>query len=502
MNLFKNISDNFSKRIIYYTLCILPSLGFFINFLTTSEFNVDEFQHNYLAWASSHFDQIQYRDFWDNHGILYTLFNSIFIKIFNPEIGVATLMLERWLSFALFIIGSYILLEIFYEISSKVHYASLGILFLSYGMIPSKIIEIRPDNLQCLFLYLGLLTLLKSLKGKNKKLAFISGILISLMLMVNLKSLSALIGIAIALIIYVFKEKNKEINHIVLNFSYGILSGLFAFGLGFASLGILDDYFKCNILFIIQCGKLGLWAANKQTLMDYYAGPYLFLSICLILSIIFFLVSSIQEIKKHKYEKLIISSLVICCLMTRSIYVFWQQFDIIYLPITSCFLSYVFFQLFDCNIHRLLKNFIWVILLCLFVLLTFSSFAKLLNNHDVKLNYFQTVDQRFKDISKFVKPGEYTDYFIPDNCPGHGFTRNLSYLIQKYHQTIYLWERIEKQELYGRHYIEELNNKKVRLIIASRRGIYSTQHFEAAEYIANNYKYYDCIWERVTPFQE
>lgn len=494
------INSQFYKRFFYYTLCIIAGLGFLIHRIRFTHFNVDEFQHTYLAWATTHFDMIQYRDMWDNHGILYTLFNSLVLKIFQPDPGVPAIMLERYANLALLIIGFYILFEVFYELSSKLHYASLGVLFFSYGLISQKGIEVRPDNLQCIFLYSALLVLFKALKRRNNKLAFIAGLFITLMLMTNLKSISALMGIGFGLIVALAYERSKSLASLILWLGAGILSGLVVFALGFLSWGILDDYIDWNIIFNISYTRFGFWPADKQELWDFYGDKYFLLSLYSFLGFLIFIFISILKIKQKRYGFLIISSVILYCIISRTLYLFWTQFDLLYLAIAFFILSFIIFKFFDLDFHTKIKKIIWLASLIFFSVFSFYSYAKLINNWSIRDKYFVKVNQRFTDINIFLRPGEYVDYFVSGNCPGFGFHRNLSFMIHKFNKSISLEESIRDKEVYSRSYIKELNKKRVRLIIGKRGGISSTQYIATRDYIMQNYKYYDCIWERVTPF--
>lgn len=135
------------------------------------------------------------------------------------------------------------------------------------------------------------------------------------------------------------------------------------------------------------------------------------------------------------------------------------------------------------------------------LLIGFVSFSILLNDFMIKKNYFSYIDKRFKDLNAYLKPNEYIDYFNIGNCPGLGFNRNLSFLIHQYRQTTFLLEKLEQREIFGPSYIKELNSKRVRIIIGSPDGIGDNIYPETKKYIFKNYKYYNCIWERVTPFR-
>jgi len=494
------INSQFYKRFFYYTLCIIPGLGFWIHRIRFTHFNVDEFQHTYLAWATTHFDMIQYRDFWDNHGILYTLFNSAIVGIFKPEVGVPAIMLERYANLALLIIGFYILFEVFYELSSKLHYASLGVLCFSYGLISQKGIEVRPDNLQWIFLYSALLVLFKALKRRNNKLAFIAGLFITLMLMTNLKSISALMGIGFGLIVALAYERSKSLMSLILWLGAGILSGLVVFALGFLSWGILDDYINWNVIFNFQFTHDNLGHASLKYLHEFYYTNYFAWSLLCLCGGFFFSLKSFEEIKNRNYLGLILSCLILNCFVTRSIYLFWTQFDLLYLPIVCFSVSYMFFWILDLKLNRYLLFAIWVLGLLICLQLSFCSYAKLLNDWRIVDHYFRQFDSRTKKIYSYLGSSGYLDYYGIDSCPGFGFNRNSNFLIHKYRQSIYSMEKIEQKEIFGRTYINELNNKKVKLIIATRKGILSNHHYSTVKYIFDNYKYVNCLWIRTTPF--
>jgi len=491
------INSQFYKRFFYYTLCIIPGLGFLIHHIKFAYFNVDEFQHTYLAWATTHFDMIQYRDMWDNHGILYTLFNSLILKIFQPEIGVPTIMLERYANLALLIIGFYILFEVFYELSSKLHYASLGVFFFAYSGPALKSIEVRPDNLQCVFLYASILLLFKALKTNNKQLSLVSGLFASLMLMTSLKSGIVLIGIGAGLVIGLLVKKDKKLFSLILNFGIGIITGLIIFAIGFTYYGILDDYIKYNVIFNRLMTNLNLGSGSFQTLISCYGGRFLLVTISIFIALGFFSRDAFNDFQKQKYQKLILVLIILFCLIARFKYYFWVQYDLLYYPICCFILSMMFLKLLELRQGKVLVLFVSSYLL----LIGFVSFSILLNDFMIKKNYFSYIDKRFKDLNAYLKPNEYIDYFNIGNCPGLGFNRNLSFLIHKYRQTTFLLEKLEQREIFGPSYIKELNSKRVRIIIGSPDGIGDNIYPETKKYIFKNYKYYNCIWERVTPFR-
>jgi hypothetical protein len=345
--MIRNFSKNIFYRLLFYSVCLIPSLSFFVSRIKVSKFNIDEYQHTYLAWATANFDMVQYRDFWDNHGILYTLFNTLVLKLFKPDVGVTTFMLERYCNLILLLISFYILFEIFYELSSKIHYASFGALFFSYSMISLHGIEVRPDNLQCVFLYSALLLILKALKSNNKKLSFGAGVLMALMLMTNLKSLSAFVGIGFGLTISYLLERSKEKAYLILNLSSGLFLGLLIFIISFAKWGILDDYIKCNIIYNFKFTSLKYFLMNKEAMWVIFGNQYLPLSIACLSALFFLCYEAYQKTKIRNYQHLILASMILYCLIGRTIVLLWAQFDLLYLPLLCCYLSYIIFIFFE-----------------------------------------------------------------------------------------------------------------------------------------------------------
>ena len=84
-----------SKSAVLYLLAFILPLPFYLSGILQPLFSQDEFQHTYLAWAWIHFDQLPYRDVFDNHGIVHTLVNVLTLRLLPLEPGAQTLIQLR-----------------------------------------------------------------------------------------------------------------------------------------------------------------------------------------------------------------------------------------------------------------------------------------------------------------------------------------------------------------------------------------------------------------------
>lgn len=502
MFLAKNIKNNLLLRISFYTLVMIPAIMIFVEKIKSNKFNVDEFQHTYLAWSTAFYHHLQYRDMWDNHGILYTVFNSLVLGIFKPVVGVPALMLERYANLVILVIGFYILQEIFYQISSKFYSASLGAWIFAFSMLSVKGIEIRPDNLQCLFLYSALLLLFRAFKINSLRLIFFSGFFISLMLMTNLKSVSALMAVSTGLLIICFRRGNFKF---LANWVFGLVLGLVIFALAFWSLGIFDDYIKQNFLYNLITSHKYPNTSNLEKVLNFFLHDSYFISLIVMGSIVIFGAEFLWRknfLKKSFEPNLIILLIFFVCLLSRfTVYIYRLQFDLMYFPLACCVSSYVFWKIFDLGFSRTLKLTLLVICFFAFGFLGFDLINKSREEKSAHNFYLDIFQQRFLDINNFLKDDEYLDYYTLDNCPGFGFRKNSEVLFFKYKNSMLAFEDLEQKEIFGASYINRLNSKKVKIIIGTPKGIYDIPYAETRDYILKNYKHYGCVWERVTPFR-
>lgn len=501
---------SFWQRLGWYLFLLLPCAGILIHKIQTLHFNIDEYQHTYLAWATVHFDQIQYRDIWDNHGILYTLFNSFFIWFLDPEPGIYTIFLERYLNLGLLFIGFIVLLEIFYLLNKKPQYCALGLYCFCWSFFYMPAIQVRPDNLQCLFLYLGIWFLTKAYQSRKIYWALIAGLSTACMLMTNLKSVSALAGICLGIFIAFFVSKKQENNFrqdikiakIFLNFIVGVSLGLSCFALAFYYYGILDHYYYCNVAFnyhymnFINKNRFG----PPGDIISLYQNSILFL-IFQILAIYIWLKRIYQKKERNYFLLLIIISIYLICMFNRVRFYFWHQYDLLMMPIMFFATSVLITEYIRkyIKIEKKHQKKLFVFLLIILYICAFGKFAfKFFRKQD---QYFLETQKRFADIKIALGAGEYIESFCPRDCSGLGFTPHAGKAIQKDRALMVALEKSYNKKLFGDEYIKLLNNKKVRFIISKDNHPFEFEHEATIKYIKKNYKPYDCIWERITPFE-
>jgi hypothetical protein len=501
---------SFWQRLGWYLFLLLPCAGILVHKTLTDHFNIDEFQHSYLAWSTVHFDQIQYRDVWDNHGILYTLFNAFFIWLLAPEPGIYTIFLERYLNLGLLFIGFIVLLEIFYLLNKKPQYCALGLYCFCWSFFYMPAIQVRPDNLQCLFLYLGIWFLTKAYQSEKIYWALIAGLSTACMLMTNLKSVSALAGICLGIFIAFFVSKKPENNFrqdikiakIFLNFIVGVSLGLSCFALAFYYYGILDHYYYCNVAFnyhymkYINNNRFG----PPMEIVKIYQNSVFFWTLQLI-AIGVLLKRIYKKQEKNFFFLLIIISIYLICMFNRLRFYFWNQYDLLMMPMMFCATSYLLCDELQKHVQipkDKQKKIFFISILILFISAFFQLFCKNFTEPDP---YFSKIQTRFVYVRHSLAPGEHVESFCPGNCSGLGFTPHAGKAIQKDRALMDSLEKAYNKKLFSDDYIKLLNNKKVRLIISTQRNPYEFEHEATIKYIKKNYKPYDCIWERITPFE-
>jgi len=503
--------SSFWQRLGWYLLMLLPSLGVLINKLRLEHFNIDEYQHTYLAWATVHFDQLQYRDIWDNHGILYTLYNSFFISILDPKPEISTIFLERYLNLALALIGFIILFEIFYLINKRPQLCWIGLLIFCLSKFSISTIEVRPDNLQCIFLFLGILLLTKAYQSRNHILAIAAGLSAACMLMTNLKSLSALFGLLVGMLIALMLCKQNHINKdnnfdsilkILTNFILGLIAGLGCFSIIFWRYGILDDYYYCNVAFnyhYMHSVHSERWGPDLQVISFYQ--EMISVIILQLITLGIWLKRIFHNQEKNFFTLLLITSIYIVCMINRCNFYLWHQYDLLMMPLMFYATSLMVceYGLLTTKIEKNFQKKFFYLSVCIALISSWGNLA--INLFKPKDLYFQEVEQRFRDIQNTLKPGEHIESYAPHKCAGLGFTPHAGSGIQKDRRNMDVLEKAYNKDMYSEEYIKLLNNKKVRLIISSKKNPQNFRYLPTIQYLQKNYKPYDCIWERITPFE-
>ncbi|MDD9898829.1 MAG: glycosyltransferase family 39 protein, partial [Candidatus Melainabacteria bacterium] len=380
------------KRISLYLAFILPALGLLISRLRNQEFNSDEFQHTYLAWANLNYDQMPYRDLWDNHGSLYTFSNSLLMKLANLKAGVDTILVERYFNLFIFVLGALVLFELFRLLTNKIHYAALGTWLFALTNFATYTIQVRPDNLQCLFLYLGLLLITKAIKKNQNQYAFLAGISFVLMLMTNAKSISALCGVIIALVLIKIIDKQSTSLSILWSVIQGLALALLAFAIFFASQGMLENYLIYSILYNKD---LVLHDVERVvgTAKAYYLRRHQWFFAITIPALGYWSYKGLG--KKIDTAKLVIIITIVIAAIPRIVFSsLWMQYDLLLIPLASFIASCFIIEVLEKYLVPHIASTKLQIGLLVYLVILSSSWYQVFKQSNPLEQYLASVDER------------------------------------------------------------------------------------------------------------
>ncbi|MDD9897606.1 MAG: glycosyltransferase family 39 protein, partial [Candidatus Melainabacteria bacterium] len=448
----------FVKRLPLYILTLLPSLGLLLFKIVSRRFNVDEFQHTHLAWMTLHADKLQYRDIWDNHGPIYTWINIALIKIANLGADVNTLMAERYLNLVILILGFFVLFELFHRLTGKWYLAVLGPWFFAASNFSMYAIQTRPDNLQCLFLYSALLVLVIALQKKQSDYSFGAGILLALMLLTNLKSLSALFAILIALVL--IGRLGKEIK--ILAYLKSLVIGLalvFAIAAGMmAAAGMLEGYIYDNLLFNFAYVDHFNTDALKKVFQHYFKEHQLFFVVS-IPALIFWLCRSIKsENNRFDPASFLLAMVTLILLLTRLKANIWPQYDLLYIPLLCFLASNLVLEAFDKQFRLSIKSRFWgfVILLPALVFFIFAGWFRYYRGVNTLDGYKKNITRKLLRTKNLLKEGEHIENFSLF-APELAFFETGSRWLLLHHTIMETAEKVYQREIFADEYIKLLN---------------------------------------------
>ena len=215
----------------------------------TKAFHQDSLQHVHNAW--NHFNGLLvYRDFFEHHGPLYTLFNSFLLSKFDSPASFETLIIFRHYSFFSTLL---ILCLIFLIAKVFLKKRSLALLsttvFTMWHISQSVAVEIRPDLLQTVFALLGFYILIRNLNSKQVLRLMLSGCCFGLMISCNFKSIILLVALALFFLYEYYMQREARILKSGLYLGLGVLFVYGLFAMYFYSQGALKDFLYYNTIF-------------------------------------------------------------------------------------------------------------------------------------------------------------------------------------------------------------------------------------------------------------
>lgn len=134
-------------RIVWLSIIVFLLLNFGLALLglVNKPFNADELQHLHIAWLIAQ-GKIVYRDFWEHHGPLYSLFNGALIQLFNAGPTVGIVLWLRVLSISLMFGVGVLTWFMARQLGLSKMTAWLAVAaYSSPEMIQNKGLEMRPD---------------------------------------------------------------------------------------------------------------------------------------------------------------------------------------------------------------------------------------------------------------------------------------------------------------------------------------------------------------------
>lgn len=489
---------SFVKRIPLYILALLGPLGLLFDTLSKQRFNIDEFQHTHLAWMALYHDKLQYRDLWDNHGPLYTIVNVLFIKLADLGASVATIVAERYLNFAILILGFVVLFELFRVVTGKWYFAVLGPWFFASSMHSIHAIEVRPDNLQCLFFYIALLLLVKALEFRSNNYALVSGLFLTLMLMTNLKSLTALAATVLSLILLnIFDKKSNALEYLK-SLMIALVLSLLVTALILLVTGLLPGYVQDNILFNFIITQFDNPGSLRKMLRFYVETNPIFVPL-LISSLFVWTGTSVDlQIKKINQPRFILAVVAIVLVISRFLTNLWTQYDLLFLPILCFMASTMIFQALEGNLLVKISSQKYRAMILGFLILGLVPLGwyRYVQAPAHRLEgYYKALDSSIQKMTEILSRGG-TMENTSLNAAEIAFLETASPRFVLQRPIIDSYEQLYGRPIYGQEYIDLLKAKDVRVIIGGPKMPEIFKDPQLIKFIRENYNSRGRFWIR------
>lgn len=278
MNSFKEtIKNNFLSASSYISivcsLIVLNNSYWIYKSIYTKSFSIDEIQHTHLAWNTFSGLTI-YKDFFDHHGPLFALLNSIFFKSLENPASFESIILLRQLSFLYGLIIVFLIFLIAKKISRSTSLAFIATTIItSWNVFQIHCIEIRPDIIQTCFLLLGFYLYLQSNGNHRLKYLILSGISFGIMISFNFKTIIVIFCLAIYQIIKFIVHKDRNAPKKFFTVILGVLIPITLIMIYFQTKGCLNQYLYFNTLYNFKLANSGSTASfamrlSKESFLD------------------------------------------------------------------------------------------------------------------------------------------------------------------------------------------------------------------------------------------
>ena len=477
--------------------------------LTNKPFNADELQHLHIAWLIAQ-GKIVYRDFWEHHGPLYSLFNGMLIHLSNAEPTVRILLWSRVLSLGLMCGVGVLTWLMARQLGLSKTGAWLAVAaYSSLEMIQNKGVEMRPDVPQTFFWIAGLLVLLRNQSNGNMRRAAYAGGLFALAILCNAK---AGIGPFFAVLFYplaywLCRMQSRDIGRDLLGMVIGGLIAALPILLYFmANDGALDFlYFNYiwNVLFSMnwsadaqaQAASAGSATRLSVEYFWFYIQKQLPFTVLVIAGAGLWLPKLRNEADQASKQRNWLFAVV-----TLGTSLGWltdrhSQYFLIFLPLLSILAGYALVQIADifAPANRRAGSILSSILA---ILAAGGMIAQGYASTPFKRTVLQQQQRGFTQHIVAMTDRQEPIGVVWSLCGGYMFNEitGFYWVAMPFHSEII--EIISGEHPFRESFIRDLENKNVRYVIGMEKWMTEGLSPEALEYLDKNFDYTYCLWTK------
>jgi len=222
------------------------NLAFAFSRVLHDRMDYDEPQHLHLAWLTAG-GAVVYRDFWDNHGPLYTLLNGAAIALLRPEPGPGLVVGFRVAAFATLLAMLAATMALARALGLGRGGALLaGALASALFLVQDHATELRPDPLQTLFWLAGLLLFARGTGRRATATLAAAGALFGLAVLTNAKAAlgPAAVGVHLLLSPWLLGARRGDVARELAALAAGAATVVAIAGAWFLANGALDDLWQ------------------------------------------------------------------------------------------------------------------------------------------------------------------------------------------------------------------------------------------------------------------
>jgi len=450
----------------------------------------DEFQHVHLAWEVAQ-GKVLYQGFFDNHGPLFTLVNSVGFSLLGLEPGASAFSWLRLLSLAYMCAIGVLLFQIGKSFTGDRRLALIGVaVFATLEIVLDKGLEIRPDTLQNL-LWVGAFALLvRDPQARSVRTQGSAGMLLGLAIACNTKA-----GICLVAVMLFFcsellvSTSRRRLLRSYLSFALGVATVFTSIAIGFAAWGAVYELGRYTLVFpfhmLVNHGEEGYFLGDQ--LRHYLFEQGLFSGLALTGT--FLLMREVWRDRTDSRRRLLL-----IVPLTVSLAIFTGTYDqtmLMCLPLAALLAAYPLVRLFT-RFPR------WPARLLMIAVVFVPQSELQIRHARSSSDLRQSQDQLTEKMLQLTTRDEAVGFLWSD-CGGYAFN-DLSQW--RWMGNYMVWVSLNSLEgdsanpqSYGRQFLDSLEQQQVRYFIAKD---YSLIPFTAAERgeLHDRFELNDCLWSR------